>query len=184
MVPRRRRVPGLPGVAAVAGRVRLPTLWCRVGGGLEMAVVVRGRARRTSATAGTIFDRTRTPLTVWFAAGLVHDEPEERDLRARAAAGAGAGLVPDGVGDAAPLSAGDGPPRAGAPDGPGGGRRGPRRRLTPGRKGRHIGPRPWWRWLSSSSSEGSGGAGWRSSPTPAAPPCAGSSSTTSTTARR
>ncbi len=27
-----------------------------------------GCGRRTSATAGTIFDRTRTPLTVWFAA--------------------------------------------------------------------------------------------------------------------
>ena len=27
-----------------------------------------GCGRRTSATAGTIFDRTRTPLTVWFTA--------------------------------------------------------------------------------------------------------------------
>lgn len=37
----------------------------RTGGGLWMC---RGCARRTSVTAGTIFDRTRTPMSTWFAA--------------------------------------------------------------------------------------------------------------------
>jgi hypothetical protein len=31
-------------------------------------VMCAGCKRRTSVTAGTIFDRTRTPLTVWFTA--------------------------------------------------------------------------------------------------------------------
>jgi len=37
----------------------------RTGGGLWMC---RGCGRRTSVTAGTIFDRTRTPMSTWFAA--------------------------------------------------------------------------------------------------------------------
>ena len=42
---------------------------CRTGGGWRMADGrwrCRGCGSRTSVTAGTIFDRTRTPLTVWF----------------------------------------------------------------------------------------------------------------------
>lgn len=39
----------------------------QAGGRLECG----GCGRRTSATAGTIFDRTRTPLTVWFHACLL-----------------------------------------------------------------------------------------------------------------
>ena len=31
-------------------------------------IMCAGCGRRTSVTAGTIFDRTRTPLTVWFTA--------------------------------------------------------------------------------------------------------------------
>ncbi|RIK03928.1 MAG: IS1595 family transposase [Acidobacteria bacterium] len=45
-----------PGCAGVTGwRLADGRIWCR------------SCDRRTSATAGTIFDRTRTPLTVWFA---------------------------------------------------------------------------------------------------------------------
>ena len=57
-----------------------------------------GCGQRTSVTAGTIFDRTRTPLTVWFT------------------------VVPDGVGDAAPAALGAGAFRAGAVDRDGRGR--------------------------------------------------------------
>jgi len=54
-------------VAAVAGRLPLPRLrprqgWRLADGRFECA----GCQVRTSTTAGTIFDRTRTPLTVWF----------------------------------------------------------------------------------------------------------------------
>jgi hypothetical protein len=51
----------------MAGRVRLPGLrarWRLGDGRWECA----GCGARTSPTAGTIFDRTRTPLTVWFTA--------------------------------------------------------------------------------------------------------------------
>ena len=40
--------------------------------------VCAGCARKTSVTAGTIFDKTRTPLTEWFAAAVVRDESEAR----------------------------------------------------------------------------------------------------------
>ena len=69
LVPHRRGLPGLPGVAALARRFRLPVL--RYPGGLAAGrwpVECAGCSRRTSVTAGTIFDRTRTPLTVWFTA--------------------------------------------------------------------------------------------------------------------
>ena len=69
LVPDRCGLPGLPGVAALAGRLRLPCLRSRRGlaagrGRVECA----GCQVRTSTTAGPIFDRTRTPLTVWFTA--------------------------------------------------------------------------------------------------------------------
>ena len=75
-----RRVPG-PGSAADADCLaylewlrwpdwlRLPALRAR--GGLadgRRSLQVRRLRTRTSPTAGTIFDRTRTPLTVWFTA--------------------------------------------------------------------------------------------------------------------
>ena len=69
LVPHRCRLPGLPGVAALAGRVRLPV--CAHAGGWRLAdgrFKCAGCGGRTSTTAGTIFDRTRTPLTVWFTA--------------------------------------------------------------------------------------------------------------------
>ncbi len=65
----RRRLSGLPRVAALARRLRLlgvrhRGVW-RLG---DRRLMCPGCGARTSATAGTIFDRTRTPLTVWFTA--------------------------------------------------------------------------------------------------------------------
>ena len=69
LVPDRRGLPGLPGVAAMARRFRLPGLWPRWGWRLgDGRFMCSGCGGRTSVTAGTIFDRTRTPLTVWFTA--------------------------------------------------------------------------------------------------------------------
>lgn len=56
-------------MAAVAGRVRLPVVRprrrLRLGGGRYECATCHGP---TSVTAGTIFDRTCTPPTVWFTA--------------------------------------------------------------------------------------------------------------------
>jgi hypothetical protein len=83
--------------------------------------------RQRSVTAGTIFQRTRTPLPTWFAAGGGDDLPEAGSLRAWASAGAGARVLPDGAGDAAPVSFGDGAFRSAACEWLGGGRGGVRR---------------------------------------------------------
>src|SRR5215218_3294423 len=45
-----------------------------------------GCGRRTSVTAGTIFDRTRTPLTVWFHRLLAVRRRQGRHLSAEPAA--------------------------------------------------------------------------------------------------
>ena len=69
MVPDGRGLSGLPGVAALACGVRVPEVRSRRG--LRLAdhrFECAGCGARTSTTAGTIFDRTRTPLTVWFTA--------------------------------------------------------------------------------------------------------------------
>jgi len=63
------RLPRLPRVASLAERLRVLALrqgdgW-RLGDGRFMCTVC---GHRTSVTAGTIFDRTRTPLSVWFTA--------------------------------------------------------------------------------------------------------------------
>lgn len=71
-----------------------------------------GCDRKVSATAGTIFDKTRTPLTVLFAAGWRMVGDKVGGLGHAAAARDGAGLLPDGVGDAAPLPVGDGAARS------------------------------------------------------------------------
>src|SRR5665648_923704 len=57
----------------------------RLGDGRWMCA---GCSHRTSVTAGTIFDRTRTPLTVWFNACLLYtsdaaDEEDSVDLGGR-----------------------------------------------------------------------------------------------------
>lgn len=74
---------GLLGVAAVAGWV--PVQWVRSRGHACAWELADGRYEccecheRTSVTAGTIFDRTRMRLTVWFMAWAVRD-PEGRGL--------------------------------------------------------------------------------------------------------
>ena len=69
MVPHRLRLSRLPGVAALAWRFHLPVLRLRRGlAARRWPYECAGCHGRTSVTAGTIFDRTRTPLTVWFTA--------------------------------------------------------------------------------------------------------------------
>ena len=109
MVPHLLRLSRLPGVAALAWRFHLPVLrlrraW-RLGDGRYECVGCHGR---TSVTAGTIFDRTRTPLTAGFTAGLAVRHGQGRDLGAEPAAVPGDRLVPDGVGDAVPAAVGAG----------------------------------------------------------------------------
>ena len=60
---------------------------------------------RTSVTAGTLFDRRRTALTVWFTVLDVRCA-ERRDVRAEPAAVAGDRFLPDGLGDAASAALG------------------------------------------------------------------------------
>ena len=48
--------------------IRLLGLRSRRAGGWAMVGTCVPSAAGTSVTAGTIFDRTRTPLTVWFTA--------------------------------------------------------------------------------------------------------------------
>ena len=60
----------LPGVATVARRLGLSGLQPRWRLAAERCrFLCGGCGGRTSVTAGTIFERTRTPLTVWFTAG-------------------------------------------------------------------------------------------------------------------
>lgn len=62
-------MPGLPGLAALARWVRLPRCGSDHGWRApDLRWRCAGCDRRVSVTAGTIFDKTRTPLTVWFAA--------------------------------------------------------------------------------------------------------------------
>jgi hypothetical protein len=72
-----------------------------------------GCSSRTSVTAGTIFDRTRTPLSVWFTRVLAVRHAEGRHLGAEPAAVPGDRLVPDRVGDAGPAAVGAGAPGPG-----------------------------------------------------------------------
>ena len=110
--------------------------------------------RKVSATAGTIFDKTRTPLTVWFTAAWLVVNSRDRRLGHPASAGDGAGLLPERVGDASPLPDGDGGPGPGPiargrrgrrelPWRPGAGRARPwrsREGSVRGRRGGHRGP--------------------------------------------
>ena len=61
---------------------------------------------RTSVTAGTMFDRRRTPLTVWFEACWVFASGKD----GMSAAVAGDRLVSDRMGDAASAALGSGAP--------------------------------------------------------------------------
>jgi hypothetical protein len=112
VVPGRGCLSGLPGVAALAGRFGCPrcagrTGWRLSSGRWECAVC----GRQASVTAGTIFHRTRTPLRMWFAAAWQMTS-QKHGVSAGRPAVARAGLLPDGVGDPAPLPHGDGAPPA------------------------------------------------------------------------
>ena len=67
----------------------------------DRRLMCRGCGARTSPTAGTIFDRTRTPLTVWFMACWLFATRKDGISALAPAVRAGDRLLPDGVGDAA-----------------------------------------------------------------------------------
>ena len=69
LVRDRRGVSGVPGLVAVAGRVVCPHCDARsASAGGSGVYRCRGCRRRVSVTAGTIFHKTRVPLTTWFEA--------------------------------------------------------------------------------------------------------------------
>ncbi|TCC36414.1 IS1595 family transposase [Kribbella speibonae] len=73
---------------------------------------------RTSVTAGTLFDRRRTPLTVWCTACWMFAAQKDGVSAQSLLRGPGDRLVPDRVGDAAPAA-----------------RRAGQRQESPGRRG-------------------------------------------------
>ena len=127
-------------MAALAGRVRLPAL--RYAGGWRLAdgrVECGDCSRRTSVTAGTIFDKTRTPLTVWFHACWLFATAKD-GISARICAGPGDRLLSDGLAMLHRLRSALVRPDAALPDG-GGGRDVHRRRSTAcARPARQEGP--------------------------------------------
>src|SRR5664279_5698532 len=137
---------------------------CPACGRTASAAVASGRVwrcgactKQVSRTAGTIFQDTRTPLV---RGRLVHDRRSRWSLGADDAEAARVGLLPDGVGDAAPLPYRDGPSRPGAAD-----RAGRGRRDVPGRGA----ARPSWTWRAGQDTGGhrggvAGAEGLRPSP--------------------
>ena len=78
---------GRAGSSASAAVMQAGGGWAMRGSGARAAML------RTSVTAGTIFDRTRTPLTVWFTACWLFATAEGRHLGAGLAAVAGDRLL-------------------------------------------------------------------------------------------
>jgi len=69
VVPRRRGLHGLPGLAALAGRAGVPELRaCRQEGEHGPSMALRRVPEACLAHCGNDLQDTRTPLTVWFAA--------------------------------------------------------------------------------------------------------------------
>ena len=70
LVSRRGQLYRVPGAAALAGGLHLPAVRGAVAaGGSRGSVWMCARCgRKTSVTAGTIFHRTHSPLSSWFAA--------------------------------------------------------------------------------------------------------------------
>ena len=134
--PDNQSLPGLPGRTALARRVRVPEVrshrFWRTGAGLWMC---RACGRRTSVTAGTIFDRTRTPLSTWFAAIWFLTSQKNGMSALGPATGPRVRLLRDGVGLDAQAAPGDGPPGAGQAVRDRGARRDDDRRRHPGRLG-------------------------------------------------
>jgi len=83
----------------------------RLGDGRLMCA---GCGSRTSVTAGTIFDRTRTPLTVWFAACWLFATGKDGVSALSLKRTLEIGFLPDGVDHAASAACGAGTSRAGA----------------------------------------------------------------------
>ena len=99
---------------------------CNYAGGWRLAdgrFWCAGCDSRTSVTAGTIFDRTRTPLTVWFNACWLFATQKDGVSALSLQRALEIGCPPDGLGDAAPAALGAGAPRPRAPGRHGGGRR-------------------------------------------------------------
>ena len=71
-----------------------------------------GCGRKTSVTAGTIFHRTRTPLSTWFAAIWLVTSQKNGASAQESARHARPGLLRDGLGVAAQAAPGDGTSRA------------------------------------------------------------------------
>ena len=146
LVRDRCRLPGLPGLAAVAPRLRLPGVRpCWWMGGGRWPVQVRGLRQADVGDGGHL---VRPPADA--ADGVVHRlldvrHGQGRDLGAEPAAGAGDRLLPDGVGDAGPAALGAGAPGpgpagrhgGGGRDLPGRGGAGSARRPGPGQEGPH-----------------------------------------------
>jgi len=134
-----RGVPGLPGVAALAGRVRMPVLWerrwlaCR---GRQLQVRRMQGPDRGNGGHAVRSSPDAADSVVSGVLGVRHGQG--RHLGARAEANTADRLVPDGVGDAAPVALGADPSRLGAAVGAGGGRRDLHRRRG-GRTGRWAG---------------------------------------------
>ena len=80
-----------------------------VGAG-EWALGVRGLRAPSVGDRGDDLSSHPDPAAAVVRGGVADDQPEARDLGARGSALARAGFLPDRVGDAAPLSRGDGSP--------------------------------------------------------------------------
>ena len=104
---------------------------CGHAGGWRLAdgrIECGGCSRRTSVTAGTIFDKTRTPLTVWFHACWLFATAKDGISAQYLQRSLGDRLLPDGVGDAAPAAVGAGAAGPGPAGRDGGGGRDVHRR--------------------------------------------------------
>ncbi len=126
---RRERLPRLPPVAALARRVPLSTVrgqdWLAVE--RRPLGVCRLRASGVGDGRDDLSSHSDAAADV-VRGGLADDEPEARRLSAGRPAVAGAGLLPNGVGDPAPLPHADGAPSPRETDRLGRGRRDVRRR--------------------------------------------------------
>ena len=75
-------------------------------------LMCRACGRQSTVTAGTIFDKTRTPLRVWLAAAWYLTNQKQGRQRLGSAARARIGELPDSLYHAASVSPSDGAPRS------------------------------------------------------------------------
>jgi hypothetical protein len=95
-------------MVVLAGGISLSAL--RWWGGLAVAqrsLAARCVSSSGSVTAGTIFDRTRTPLRMWFATAWLMTNQKQGVSALGVQRALGLGSYQIGVADAAPLSRGD-----------------------------------------------------------------------------